>query len=158
GDATTNLYRLLINPQTRRLELGAQSLWNELGQDRGHPVFIGLEDVSATALDEATLRAVRRTILDEIARIASWPDGSAELGEFNARVRAKLLPKRRRIGELLSSPPAFGTWNPTTWTWMHHLEQVAASEGFRKSFTFQPELGAIEARLASGKNLWSESI
>ena len=92
SDATSNLYKKFIDSKTRTIDIGAKTVGNRVSADQGHPVSIFFGDVAATNLTAEKLAEVRKVVTDEIARIASLPDGSPELEEFNKRDRR---PRRR---------------------------------------------------------------
>jgi hypothetical protein len=90
-------------------------------------------------------------------RVASFPDGSPELKEFNERMRSRVIQNRRALSKFVNSPPGFGFRN-TDSSWMTHLEDLNRTQGFRKSVTLKPELAAIEQLLSSDKNAWRDLI
>jgi Predicted Zn-dependent peptidases, insulinase-like len=98
GDATTNLYKLFVDSKTRKMDLGAKGVIGYISDDLGHPTYIGLTDVTVANMNETTISAARKAVMDEIARIASLPAGSPELMEFNTRIQGRLLQ--------LAAPPA----------------------------------------------------
>ncbi len=132
GDANTNLYKLFINSKTRKLDLGAESVFGYLQQDQGFPVIIGLQEVATANLTEAKTKEIRALVTGELARIAALPDGSPELAEFNNQARSRLVEQKRSLSKLVNSPASFGSRNSGS-TWMeqlYHFEsraQVSAS-------------------------------
>src|SRR5262249_5191221 len=108
GDATTNLYKRFVDSKTRVLDYGAQSVFNFMSNDPGYPVYVGVDEITASHLNERDAGEIRRQITDELARIAAWKDGSPELKEFNARVRSQLVAARRNARKFVNSPPGFG--------------------------------------------------
>lgn len=157
GDATTNLYQLFINTKTRVLDIGARGVFNSMGDDLGNPLLIGFSDVPAQNLTESKVAEVREKVAAELARIASWPDGSPELLEFNARARSRAVEYKRLLTKLSDSPPGFGLRN-THSGWLEHLDRVNQQQGFRKSITMKPDNWAIGQLLAGNKNIWKESL
>jgi Zn-dependent M16 (insulinase) family peptidase len=111
GDASTDLYRLFINSKTRRLDLGAESVFSFLSQDQGYTVMIGFEQVSAANLTEAKAKEIRGLVTGELTRIAGLPDDSPELVEFNTLVRGRLVEQKRQLSKLVNTPPGFGGRN-----------------------------------------------
>ena len=157
GDATTNLYQLFVNSKTRQLDLGARGVFNSLSDDQGNPLLIALSEVAAQNLTESKIAEVREKVNAELARIASWADGSPELIEFNARVSTRATEFKRFLSKLSDSPPAFGLRN-TYATWLEHLTRVNQEPGFRKSITLKPDNWAIGQLLAANKNLWKDRL
>jgi Zn-dependent M16 (insulinase) family peptidase len=157
GDATTNLYKRFIDSKTRTIDVGATSVFGWTSSDQGHPVFIGLDDVEPSKLTDAKLDAIRRQIVDEIAHIASLPDNSPELIEFNKRIASRITETRRSMSKFVNSPPGFGFRNASS-EWMGQLHLLERSKEFRKSVTLKPELDRIEKMVAGGKNVWREYL
>lgn len=156
GDATTNLYKRFVGSRTREVDIGARSVGNDLSHYPGHPVFISLTDVTAAHIREDELAQLRRRVREELARIAAWPDGSADLAEFNARARERVAEIRRNLARSVSSPPELGPGGALPW--MYHLDRLAETKAFRKSATLKPELAAIEKSLSSGRNFWGDAL
>jgi Zn-dependent M16 (insulinase) family peptidase len=157
GDATTNLYKLLIDSSTRTLETGARSVFAWTFTDPGQPFAIGLVDVSPDNLDEESLKEIRSAITAEIARVAALPDGSPELAEFQKRMRSRVVETRRELSNLVNSPPRFGS-RGTGSVWMEHLHSLAKTGDFRRSVTMKPQLAEIESRLSGSKNVWTKLL
>lgn len=157
GDATTNLYKKLIDTKTREVDVGAQGLFSVVSSDQGEPVTIWVVDVPAANITEATIKDLRARITAEIARIASWKDGSPELMEFNGRLRDRIMEQRRDLAKFINSPPRFGFRN-TGSDWLSHLDEVNRTSGFRKSVTLKSELAEIERLLDGKQNIWRDRI
>jgi Zn-dependent M16 (insulinase) family peptidase len=153
GDATTNLYKRFIDTKTREMDIGATAVSGNVSNDKGHPVTISFVDVAAANMTEEKLAAVRRKVVDEVARIASLPDGSPELAEFNARIASRVVEAARSMSKFVNSPPGFG-FRGTFSAWMNHLEDLNKAGGFRKSVTMKPELAHVEQLLAGKGNFW----
>ncbi len=157
GGATTNLYKLFINSKTRKMDLGAESVFGYLQEDQGFPVIIGLQEVAAANLTEAKTREIRAIVMDELARIAALPDGSPELAEFNKLARGRLVEEKRSLAKLVNSPPGFGARNGSS-TWMEQLYHLNREPGFRKSVTQKPDIEAVDQLLAQDRNIWRELL
>src|SRR5204863_9822983 len=93
-------------------------------------------------------------VLNEFSRVASLPDGSPSLEEFNARLRSRVIAMRRRLSKFVNSPPGFGFRGADS-DWMEHLDMLNKAGGFRKSVTMKPVLDAIERTLAENRNVWA---
>ena len=100
---------------------------------------------------------IRQKIMDEMKRIASLPDGSPELKEFNERLKSRVIQTRRTLSKFVNSPPGFGFRSADS-GWMTHLLDLNRTPGFRKSVTLKPELNAIDQILSSDKNAWRDLI
>ncbi|MFL6257485.1 MAG: M16 family metallopeptidase [Pyrinomonadaceae bacterium] len=159
GDPTTNLYKLFVDSKTRVLETGAKGVFAFLDDEmvEGNPVYVGLTDVAPSNMTDEKIREVRQKVLDEMKRVASFADGSAELKEFNERLKSRVVQTRRTLSKLVNSPPGFGFRN-TDSGWMTHLVDLNRSPGFRKSVTLKPELASVEQLLSSDKNAWRELV
>ncbi|MFA6958657.1 MAG: hypothetical protein WC538_22540 [Thermoanaerobaculia bacterium] len=157
GDATTNLYKLLVDSRTRASDLGAQGVFYWSFSETGRPFVVGLSDVDASKLTEAQLRDVRAKVMAELERIASWKDGSPELAEFQTRMQSRVVETRRRLAKFVNSPPEFGA-RGTVSGWMDQLLELERAGSFKRSVTMRPQLAAIETMLRGGKNIWREKL
>lgn len=157
GDATTNLYKKFIDTKTREMDLGAQGVFSFLGEDQGHPVYIGLEDVAAANLNESKIGEIRQKITAEIRRVAEFKDNSPELAEFNARLRSRLLENRRQLSKFVNSPPGFGFRN-TGNNWLAQILFLNKTKDFRKSVTLKNDLAEIEKLIDGNKNFWRDYL
>jgi Zn-dependent M16 (insulinase) family peptidase len=159
GDATTNLYKLFVDTKTRVMETGAKGVFafHDDEMIAGNPVYMGLTDVVPSNMTDEKIASVRQKIMDEMKRVASFADGSAELKEFNERVKSRVIQTRRGLSKFVNSPPGFGFRN-TDSGWMTHLQDLNRTPGFRKSVTLKPELAAVDQLLSSDKNEWRELI
>lgn len=157
GGATTNLYKLFINSKTRKLDLGAESIFGYLEQDQGFPVIIGLQEVAAANLTEAKTREIRGLVTGELKRLAALPDGSPELADFNRQARSRLVEQKRSLARLVNSPPGFGSRGGGS-AWMEQLYHLNREPGFRKSVTLKPDIEAADKLLAGNRNLWRELL
>lgn len=155
GDATTNLYKLFVDSQTRVMDVGAKGVFAFLDDEQvvGHPVYIGLRDVSPEHMTEEKIALIRQKILEEMKRIASLPDGSSELRELSARIKSRIIQTRRGLSKFVDSPPGFG-FRGTGSDWMTHLDKLHRKEGFQKSVTLKDDLAAIEKLIEGEKNIW----
>lgn len=157
GGAGSNLYRLLLDSKTRKLETGAQGVFGLANGDEAPSVTIGIFQIAAANLNPQALGEMRDLVVAELARIAEFPDGSPELLEFNQRVLGRALEDRRRFSKLMNTPPRFGARN-TGSEWMDHLHRLNREPGFRKFITMKPELAAIEQLLKSNANIWHDLL
>ena len=157
GDASTNLYTIFVDGRSRAVDIGAQSVFGWVSSDQGNPVFVGLGDVDPEAMNEGKLSQVRTMIVDEIRRIASFRDGSDELKDFNRRVLARIIERRRSMRDFVNAPPGFGYRHAGS-GWMSHLDNLAQTPGFRKSLTMRDELATVERLVSEGTNIWKNLI
>jgi Zn-dependent M16 (insulinase) family peptidase len=157
GDTSTDLYRLFINSKTRRMDIGAESVFSYLSLDQGFPVMMGFDHVAAANLTEAKAREIRSIVTAELARIAVLPDGSPELTAFNALVRGRLVEQKRLLSKLVNTPPNFGARNGSS-VWLDQLYELSREPGFRRSVTQKPDIEAISALLDQQKNIWRDLL
>lgn len=157
SDATSNLYKVFIDSKTRTLDAGAKNVGNRVSDELGHPVFVYLTDVTAPNLTNERLAAIRKAVVDELARVAAFKDGSPELAEFNKRIDGRVTELHRDLSKFVNSPPGFGFRN-TGSAWMDQLVSLEKVPGFRKSLTLKPQLASVRALLASGKSVWHDDL
>ncbi|HKR00064.1 MAG TPA: hypothetical protein VJT09_05295 [Pyrinomonadaceae bacterium] len=157
GDATTNLYKRFVDTKTREIETGAKSVFGSVNDDLGQPVFIGLGDVAPANMTEEKIGQVRAKVLEELARVAAWKDGSPELAEFNTRLKNRIIQSRRALSKFVNSPPGFG-FRSTSAAWISHLYRLGKSTDFRKSLTMKPELDFVEKLLSGNQNFWRDYL
>jgi Zn-dependent M16 (insulinase) family peptidase len=155
--ATSNLYRLFINSKTRAMDIGAAGVFNYITSEPGHVAVIGIRDVPVANLSSVKIGEVRQAMLDELGRIAAWPDGSPELIEFNTRMQNRIIQSRRHLGKIINSPPGFGFRNGNSF-WMHQLDVLNKDPGFHKDLTMSGDYVAIGELIAGTKNIWRERI
>jgi Zn-dependent M16 (insulinase) family peptidase len=157
GDATTNLYKRFVDTKTREIETGAKSVFGFMNDDPGQPVYVGLNDIAPANMTEEKIALLRQKVLEELARVAAWKDGSPELLEFNARLKNRVIQSRRSLSKFVSSPPGFG-FRSTSAAWISHIYRLSKSRDFRKSLTMKPELDFVEKLLAGNQNFWREYL
>ena len=157
GDASTNLYGLLIDSRSRRLDTGARSVDATVQEWGGHPVSIEINDVRPAAMTDDGLRAIRAVVVDEIQRIAAFADGSAELKAFNERIASRVAERERQALKFLGTPPGFGSRNGSS-AWVNLLLQLEHSPGNRKSLVLKPEFTRLRTLLDSNRNVWREAL
>ena len=157
GDASTNLYALLVDSRSRRLDTGARSVGATVAEWGGHPVSIDIDDVRPAAMTDEGLRALRSVVTDEIQRIAAFADGSAELKAFNERIASRIAERERQALKFLGTPPGFGSRSGSS-AWVNLLLQLERSPGERKSLVLKPEFARLRTLLASDRNIWREAL
>ncbi len=157
GDATTNLYSLFIDGRSRKLDTGARAVSASVGDWGGHPVAIAFSDVRPAAMTDEGLRALRQIVVDELARIASWSDGSPELKAFNERMASRAAERQRRALRFIGAPPGFGARSGSS-AWVDLLLQLEQSPGTRKSLVMKPEFARVRSLLQSDRNVWRERL
>ena len=157
GDATTNLYKLFIDSKTRVMDIGATGVFTSIDRDPGHPVSIIFQNVTAPNLTNEKLAQIRQKVVDELQRVAAFPDGSAELKDFNKRVLSRVSETERQLANFVNTPPSFGARN-TGSGWMDQLLLLERTGDFRKSVTLGPQLANIRKLLSADRNLWRDRL
>jgi Zn-dependent M16 (insulinase) family peptidase len=157
SDATTNLYKIFVDGKLKQSGIDAQNVYAYLDDKQKNPVFIVLEGVPAENLTDAKARLVRQRVMDELKRVAGFPDHSPELLAFNKRYENSLISLVRYYAKFVNSPPKFGFRN-TGDDWFIQLTLLNREKDFKKSVGFHPQIDEIRARLATGKNIWKEDI
>jgi Zn-dependent M16 (insulinase) family peptidase len=157
GDATTNLYKRFVDSRTRRIDVGAKSVFAWVDNEIGYPIYVGFSDVDPSHMTNDGLGRIRSEVIDEINRVMSLLDDSPELRELNARVRSRIVESRRALAKFVNSPPRFGFRNSGS-EWMEHLRDLEDVPGFAKSVTQREQLDRVEALLGTNRNIWPELI
>jgi Zn-dependent M16 (insulinase) family peptidase len=157
GDANTNLYRRLVDSETRELDSGATSVYAGQVDWMGHPILVGLSGIPTAQADEELAADLQERVLDELRLIAEWPADSEELADFNRRLSGQLVAWRRDTRDSMSAPPAFG-YRGTGAGWVEHLQLLERSGDFVRSVANRPEFAFVEAELARTENIWTGYI
>lgn len=153
GDASTDLYRRLVDAQSRTLHTGATTVFGWVSNDEKNPVYIGLGNVDPAWMTQEGLGQIRAEVMEEVQRIADLPDESDELIAFNNRIATRIVEARRDGKKFLGTPPGFGFRHASS-AWMETLRQLERVDTFRKSPTMAPHYDTIEAMVKGGKNIW----
>jgi Zn-dependent M16 (insulinase) family peptidase len=158
GGPGSNLYRKIVDSATREIDLGASGVGSGVDDDLGNSIYLYVTDVATAHTNDKDLGALRAKVTDELARIANYGDGSADLREFSERFKSRIVEQRRSLAKLVNSPPGFG-FRGGSGFWAGHLYLLNAKEnGFRKSLTMQEDLDAIEKIVSAEKNPWRELL
>lgn len=157
GDPTTNLYKLFVDSKTKVMDTGATGVFSNVDRDPGHSVAFILDNVAAANLTNEKIAEVRSKVMNELARIAAFPDDSAELKEFNERVLSRVSENERQLANFVNTPPAWGA-RGTGSMWLYQLSLLEETNDFRKSVTLGPEMASIRKLLSTGKNVWRDSL
>jgi Zn-dependent M16 (insulinase) family peptidase len=150
--STSNLYNLFINSETRKINIGGNTVWNWTPNYPGRPIWLALEGLNNEYITEDMVDSVRTMIVDELQRIAGLEDGSEDLEEFNREVRSHLVRRKKQTDDFLNSPPMFGARRGPAGTWLSALEYLENDEGFRKSLALKDHFSYAEKLLDSEKN------
>jgi len=157
SEAGSNLYRRLVDSTTRDKDYGATDVGAFVDDDHGNAVFVFLNDVAVSHMNDAELAEIRAKVMDELGRVAAYPDGSTELKAFAERYEGRIVELRRSLAKLVNSPPGFG-FRGGSGFWNSHLYQINREPGFRKSLTVKDDLDALEKLVSGDKNIWREYL
>jgi Zn-dependent M16 (insulinase) family peptidase len=157
GGPDTNLYKRMIDSRTRQADFGAKAIGASVRDDQGNPIFVALQNVPPSRMTDKDLTAIRETVMDELARVAAYADGSKEMAEFHERLRGRILETRRQLAKFVNSPPGFGA-RFTNGSWLQQITELNKEPGFRKSVTAKEDLAAIEKLLEGNRNIWRERL
>jgi Zn-dependent M16 (insulinase) family peptidase len=154
---TSDLFRKIIDSQTREINIGANAVFEWVSADEGNPIYIGFNNVRQEACNEAVIDTVRHIMLQELAKIAAYPDNSPELAAFNERAMNRVMEQRRDLRNFLNTPPGFG-YRGTSSRWLDHLKHLQKTNEFRKRLTLDSELSYAEQKISTHKNFWKDYI
>ena len=157
GDATTNLYKLFVDSKTKVIDTGATGVFANIDRDLGSPVSFVLDNVAVANLTPEKIAEIRQKVVDELARVASFADGSPELKEFNERALSRVIESERQLANFVNTPPSWG-FRGTGSSWMDQLLLLERVPDFKKSVTLKPQMQNVRKMLASGKNIWRDLL
>ena len=153
GDATTNLYKLFVDSKTKVIDTGATGVFSNIDRDQGHSVAFILDNVAVPNLNKDKITEIRQKVMDELNRIAAFPDNSPELKEFNERALSRVSESERQLANFVNTPPSWG-FRGTGSGWMDQLLLLERVPEFKKSVTLKPQMADVRKQLTSGKNIW----
>jgi Zn-dependent M16 (insulinase) family peptidase len=157
GDATTNLYKLFVDSKTKVIDTGATNVFSNIDRDQGHPVAFILDNAAVSNFTKEKIAEIRQKVVDELARIAAFADGSPELKEFNERAMSRVIESERQMANFVNTPPSWG-FRGTGSGWMDQLLLLERVPDFRKSVTLKPQMANVRKLLASDKNIWRDYL
>ena len=154
--SASNLYKLLIDSQTRKTDIGAAWVYGSSSKHQGHPVYIHLGGPESSRITEQEISDVRDLILGELTRVYNYEGGSDELWQFNRRAESHLASTGKWYNRFLNSPPMFGFRRGPAGAWLNILEKLEEEDGFRKSLVMKNYLDSIKEYLSSERNIWRD--
>lgn len=155
---TSNLYKLLINSETRQLDLGARYVWGSIDHDQGTSPFFSIGDLDNQHISKKRIDEVRALVHTELQRLHEMPDNSAELLAFNREIASRLVEYKKEIANYLNSPPMFGFRSGAGPGWLQLMADIEQEPGFRKSLIRRESMAKIERMIESGQNIWAPLI
>ncbi len=155
---TSNLYKLFINTETKKVDIGGQSITSGLDDDLGISVYLGLNGIDNRYITEEMVDSVKNLVVAELNAIASYADGSDELKEFNQRIKNRLMSSKKQIDNYLNSPPMFGFRSGPAGGWLSFVRTLELEPGFRKSLSLKGHFAFADSLLNSDKNIWRDYI
>lgn len=159
GDATTTFYKMFVDTRTRTMDIGAHDVWAWVSDDQGHPVYMGFSNVDPSVVNDEKIAAVRKRVVDELARIAALPDDAPELIMLNDRIQNRVTETRRAQSKFVNSPPGFGFRGGGTGSaWRERIDALTTGGPFDVSVTLAAELAFVDSLLARPGNVWRDYI
>ena len=155
---TSNLYKLFINSETKKLDIGGQSVYGGIDDDLDVSVFLGLTGVDNRYVNEIMIDSIKELVVEELRMIASYPADSDELKDFNQRVKNQITSSKKQIENYLNSPPMFGFRRGPAGGWLSFMRSLEEEDGFRKSLALKDRFEFAENLLESDRNIWSDYI
>ena len=152
-------YKSVIDSKTRELDSGATSVESLvfLGGSPHFPVeFVGFSGIPGNQLTEQRIEQLRNRIVTTIHQIAEYPDNSKDLVDFNQLIASLAKAWRRSQSIWIRNAPRFGLNYETGWK--EYFEYLEMDPSFIRSISDEPVWTTIEARIQSGKNIWTELI
>ena len=157
GGPTSNLYDLFINSETRKIDLGANSVWGYVSSEMGHPIIFGLNGINSDYITEEMLDSIRGMIIEEIRNVHNYNNGSEQLAKFNEYARGRVIERQKQLEKLLNTPPMFG-FRRAGGQWQDILTMLEMSDEFRKSVVLKNRIPKLQQLLSSDTNFWKEYI
>lgn len=156
--STSNLYKLFIDSETRKLDLGAQYVWGDLDTDFGASPYFSLGNVNNAEVDLARAAEVRRLVAEELQKLYDMPNDSEELQAFNELVKGRLIENQKQTQDYLNSPPMFGFRSGSAGGWLSLMGSLELEDGFRVSLVKSQHAAEVSEALMSGQNIWKGVI
>ena len=157
GGPTSNLYDLFINSQTRKIDLGGNTVYGNVDTEGGNPITFALNGIKNVNVSEKMLDSVRAMITAEIQRVYDLPDGSPEIAKFNENALSRLTQDAKQYDDFMNSPPMFG-YRGTGGGWYYNLKSLEDESGFRKSLVHKQLFDEASKLLATDRNIWKDNI
>lgn len=153
----SNLYKALVDAETRERSTGVKSLWLHPHREDvrvGRPWFGAASDLPADTSDD-TLAWIRDRICAELVRIAELTPGDPRLVDLGRRMRTALAKSRRAARMVLAEPPQFGN-RSTNGGLFRLLEALAAEGGANRSLTRDEVYASVtdEVERTGAENPW----
>lgn len=155
---TSNLYKLFINSETKKIDIGGEHIYAGLDDDIGVSVYLGLTGVDTRFIEEPILDSVKNLLFGELTEVASYEPDSDELKAFNARVNNQLIASKKQIENYLNSPPMFGFRSGPAGGWLNFMRSLEEENSFRKSLTLNSHFAFADSMLSLNKNIWADYI
>jgi Zn-dependent M16 (insulinase) family peptidase len=155
---TSDLYNLLVNSETKKIDIGATGVSGWVEDDFGIPIAFDVTGVNSALVNQKLLDSVRTLIVSSMRQVHDYADGSEQLKEFNTRVRNRMIEFRKQAVNVLNQPPMFGFRGGPAGAWINIMEDLEKVPGFRKSLVFPEAFAHIDSLITLDKNIWRERI
>ncbi len=155
---TSNLYNLFINSETKQIDIGGNYIFATYDNDLDIAPYFVFGGINKDAITLEKMQSIKTMILDELKKVQSFTDGSAELIEFNDRLKSRLVQNKKQIEDYLNSPPMFGFRGGSAGGWVSLLLDVEKQPTFKKSLVMANTYTSVETELTKPNNIWTERI
>ncbi len=155
---TSNLYNLLINSETKKIDIGGSYVYGRSDEYMDAAITFGIGGVTSNKINPEILEVVRGIIIDELRAVANYPADSEELNKFNEKIKTSISESKRYYEDNLNSPPMFGARGGPAGSWDYLMQVVEKTEGFRKTLTLDNIVKFAENELKRDGNIWTGYI
>lgn len=161
GDGEQSLlYRALVDSKTRQIDLGASTVESEpfLANSPHFPVWnLGISGIPGNRLSIDKIEEIRNLISRTLTEISGYPDGSANLQEFNRLAMSYVAASRRVEKVWIKNAPSFGV-RGGGYAWKDYLNVLETDPSFNRVISRDPMWNDVVQELQSGKNIWRNLI
>jgi Zn-dependent M16 (insulinase) family peptidase len=161
GGQDSLLYKSLVDSKARTLNSGATAVDYDVSVDVVSPFFpftvLEVSGVPGNRISTDSLEALRTAVVSKIREVAYYPDQSEVLRAFNDAALARARTRRRSDRVWSRNYPGFGNHIPDI-AWKTYLLSLETDPSFVRSLSEDQAWRAVEERLSSGRNLWTEII
>ncbi|MFH2048184.1 MAG: hypothetical protein ABIJ12_01965 [bacterium] len=155
---TSNLYNLLINSETRKIDIGGSYVYASSDEYMDASITFGIGGVASDKINPEMLEIVRGIIIDELKAVANYSADSDDLKKFNEKVKTSISESKRYYEDNLNSPPMFGARSGPAGSWIQLMQVLEKTEGFHKNLTLDGIIEFAESELEKDGNIWTGYI
>lgn len=155
---TSNLYNLLINSETKKIDIGGSYVYASSDDYMEAAITFGIGGVTSNKINPELLEIVRGIIIDELKAVANYPADSEDLKKFNDKIRTSISESRRYYEDNLNSPPMFGARGGSAGSWVQLMQVLEKTDGFHKNLTLDGIIEFAESEIEKESNIWTGYI